>query len=53
MNRRGVKPESLKGEQDVVVREFVDAVGDDSISRFDTPKRRGRGSRRKSKKTKR
>ena len=49
MNRNGIKPESLKGEPEPARREFVDAVGDDSISRFDSPKKRGRrhGRRRK------
>ena len=42
MNRNGIKPESLKGEPEPARREFVDAVGDDSISRFDSPKKRGR-----------
>ncbi|MBQ9475709.1 MAG: hypothetical protein IJU69_05600, partial [Bacteroidales bacterium] len=42
MNRNGIKPESLKGEPEPARRDFVDAVGDDSISRFDSPKRRGR-----------
>lgn len=40
MNRNGVKPESLKSEPEPKVPEFVTSVGDDSISRFDTPKRR-------------
>ena len=39
MNRNGIKPESLRS-QDNSVPEFVTAVGDDSISRFDSPKRR-------------
>ena len=42
MNRNGIKPESLKGEPEPARRDFVDAVGDDSISRFDAPKKRGR-----------
>ena len=41
MNRNGIKPESLKGEPEPARREFVDAVGDDSISRFDSPRRKG------------
>lgn len=40
MNRNGEKPESLRGEPEPAAPEFVTAVGDDSISRFDTPKRR-------------
>ena len=42
MNRNGVKPESLKSEPEPVAPEFVTAVGDDSISRFDSPKRKGK-----------
>ena len=40
MNRNGVKPESLKSEPEPAAPEFVTAVGDDSISRFDAPKRK-------------
>ena len=55
MNRNGEKPESLRSEPEPYVPEFVTAVGDDSISRFDAPKRkrsrggknRGRGGRNK------
>ena len=47
MNRNGIKPESLKGEPEPARREFVDAVGDDSISRFDSPKKRNRKRNRK------
>ncbi|MBQ4285472.1 MAG: hypothetical protein II720_03325 [Bacteroidales bacterium] len=36
MNREGIKPESLKLEPEPNVPEFVSAVGDDSISRFDS-----------------
>ena len=49
MNRNGIRPESLKTESEPEVPEFITAVGDDSITRFDTPKRkknrnnRGRG----------
>ena len=46
MNRGGEKPESLRSEPAPYVPEFVTAVGDDSISRFDSPKRkRSRGGR--------
>ncbi len=47
MNRNGIKPESLRSEPEPSAPEFVTAVGDDSISRFDSPKRRkgGRNSR--------
>ncbi|MCQ2170877.1 MAG: hypothetical protein MJY48_04880 [Bacteroidales bacterium] len=40
MNRNGVKPKSLKLDNVQEAPEFVSAVGDDSISRFDTPKRK-------------
>ena len=40
MNRNGVKPDSLRHDAPASAPEFVAAVGDDSISRFDTPKRK-------------
>ena len=40
MNRNGIKPESLCEEPVPAAPEFVTAVGDDSISRFDAPKRK-------------
>ena len=40
MNREGHRPESLKVDEDVAAPEFISAVGDDSISRFDPEKRR-------------
>ena len=47
MNRNCVRPESLKTEPEPEIPEFITAVGDDSITRFDTPKRKknrnGRG----------
>ena len=47
MHRNGVRPESLKTEPEPEIPEFITAVGDDSITRFDTPKRKknrnGRG----------
>ncbi len=52
MNRNGQKPESLKSEPEVIAPEFVTAVGDDSISRFDEKRRKnrkGRGGRRQGK----
>ena len=50
MNRAGQKPESLRTEPEPFVPEFVTAVGDDSISRFDAPKRkRSRGGRNRGK----
>ncbi len=49
-NRDGIKPESLRSEPEPAMPEFVTAVGDDSISRFDAPRRRkggkGRGGNR-------
>lgn len=50
MNRNGIKPESLKTEPEPTAPEFVTAVGDDSISRFDRPRRsksRNRGRRQR------
>ena len=41
MNRRGEKPETLKQEV-VAAPEFIDAVGDDAINRFDPEKRKRR-----------
>ncbi len=49
MNRAGQKPESLKTEPEPVMPEFVTAVGDDSISRFDTPKRKRSRNRARNK----
>ncbi|MBR5905074.1 MAG: hypothetical protein IKZ51_01295 [Bacteroidales bacterium] len=47
MNRHGERPESLRTEPEPVMPEFVTAVGDDSITRFDAPKRkRSRGKKR-------
>ena len=40
MNRDGIKPESLKNDSDVVAPEFVTAVGDDAINRFDEARKR-------------
>jgi len=39
MNRNGQKPESLRSEPEPVGPQFVSAVGDDSITRFDKPKK--------------
>lgn len=44
MNRNGVKPESLRSEPEPSSPEFVTSVGDDSITRFDAPKRKKGGS---------
>ncbi|MBQ7071931.1 MAG: hypothetical protein IJM89_01010 [Bacteroidales bacterium] len=37
MNRNGLKPESLKGDGSIEMPEFITAVGEGSISRFDKP----------------
>ena len=42
MNRNGIKPESLLPEPGDRTPEFVTAVGEGSISRFDSPKRKKR-----------
>ena len=47
MNRHGEKPESLRSEPEPAIPEFVTAVGDDSISRFDAPKRKRNHSRKR------
>ena len=45
MNRRGEKPESLKSDVVPAVPEFVTAVGDDSITRFDEARKRKKKKR--------
>ena len=40
MNRNGEKPESLKSDMEPVAPEFVTAVGDDAINRFDEARKR-------------
>ena len=40
MNRNGEKPESLKSDVEPVAPEFVTAVGDDAINRFDEARKR-------------
>ena len=40
MNRRGEKPESLKNDDVPAAPEFVTAVGDDAINRFDEARKR-------------
>ena len=48
MNRNGEKPESLKYEPEPSMPQFISAVGDDSITRFDKPKKnKGRNRNRK------
>lgn len=46
MNRNGIKPESLQDEPEPNIPEFVTAVGDDSISRFDNIGRKKNKHRR-------
>ena len=48
MNRNGEKPESLKSEPAPAMPEFISAVGDDSITRFDEARKRRRGNQKKS-----
>ena len=53
MNRNGIKPESLRLEPEPQLPEFVSAVGDDSISRFDSQlrsKKRKKNNKNRSKK---
>ena len=45
MNRNGEKPESLKSDMAPAAPEFVTAVGDDSITRFDEARRRKKKKR--------
>ena len=40
MNRNGIRPESLKSDVEPAAPEFVTAVGDDSITRFDEARKR-------------
>ena len=47
MNRNGQKPESLKSEPEPVGPQFVSAVGDDSITRFDKPRKNKNKNRNK------
>ena len=35
LNREGIRPDSLKGDMEAPAPEFVSAVGDDAINRFD------------------
>ena len=42
MNREGIKPESLKADVQPAAPEFVTAVGDDAINRFDEARKRKR-----------
>ena len=45
MNRNGQKPESLKADIQPAMPEFVTAVGDDAINRFDESKKRKKKKR--------
>jgi hypothetical protein len=40
MNRNGIRPESLKNDAAPAAPEFVTAVGDDAINRFDETRKR-------------
>ena len=51
MNRNGIKPESLRNEPEPASPEFVTSVGDDSISRFDAPKRKKGSSKNRRKRS--
>ena len=46
-NRKGNKPASLQERGPAVKSEFISAVGDDSITRFDEQKKRKGGNRRR------
>ena len=45
MNRNGEKPESLKADMQPAAPEFVTAVGDDAINRFDEQRKRKKKKR--------
>ena len=49
MNREGIRPETLRVDAESSGPEFVTAVGDDSISRFDPEKRRKKRNKRRKK----
>ena len=49
MNRNGIRPESLKTEPEPDRPEFISAVGDDSISRFDNINNKKRRTARNNK----
>ena len=50
MNRNGLKPESLKGDGSIEMPEFITAVGEGSISRFDKPAKKKHRHKRNGKK---
>jgi hypothetical protein len=45
MNRNGIKPESLKNDAAPAAPEFVTAVGDDAINRFDETRKKKKKKR--------
>lgn len=49
MNRNGIRPESLKSDEVPTAPEFVTAVGDDSISRFDEARKKKKKKRNRGK----
>ena len=40
MNREGIRPQSLKNDAEAASPEFVSAVGDDAINRFDEARKK-------------
>ena len=52
MNRNGQKPETLLPDAEPVAPEFVTAVGDDSISRFDEARKKKRRNKNRNNKNK-
>ena len=50
MNRRGEKPASLKSDDVPAAPEFVTAVGDDAINRFDEARKRKKRKKKPSQK---
>ena len=52
MNRNGQKPETLLPDAEPTAPEFVTAVGDDSISRFDEARKKKRRNKSKTSKSK-
>ena len=48
MNRNGIRPESLKSDVEPAAPEFVSAVGDESITRFDEARKRKKKKKHRS-----
>ena len=48
MNRNGIRPESLKADTEPRMPEFVSAVGDDSITRFDEARKKKKKKKHRS-----